>query len=550
MKKINIYILAILPIIFLSCNDDFLNEDSRSEITDNYINTPAGFNDAVNGAYSAMRVYTEDEILAHMTAMGTDTWTNGFDGGNKHFNLYDPNLNPRTGALNTVWNRLYSAINATNTIISRAPGLTGINENLKNTRVAEAKFLRAQYYFLLVQWFGPIHLTLEETQGVVTEAKRSPISDIYDAIIIDLTEAVNVLPVVASDYGRVTKPAAEHFLAKVYLTRAGSKAVKSGDYTKAAELAEKVINNYNFRLLDDFSSVFAQGSTEERHSEVIFSVQNGNSFLTTELGNTLHAYWLAKYDDLPGVARDIKNGRPWARFRPTDFTLTKLFDKKNDARYEKSFKRVFYTNTPGTYTSVNGNKMTLALGDTALYIVDEEWDPAKIKKAGYSVYTLSLQSERVYPTLSKFLDPLRPSVPEMRGSRDFILFRLAETMLIAAEALMMDGKSEKAASYVNLVRKRAAKIGKTAAETTANQIAMQITSDQLNIDFILDERARELLGENMRWFDLVRTGKLIERVKKYNRHAAVNIKDFHVLRPIPQNQIDRTSNGFPQNPGY
>lgn len=550
MKKIISAIFLTLPLIISSCDDSFLTEDARSQITDSYLNTPAGFNDAVNGAYSYLRVYTENENLPHLTTMGTDLWTNGFDGGHKHFNFYNANLNSRAGALNTVWNRLYTAINSTNAVISRAPLITTIDENVKNVRVAETKFLRAIYYHLLVQCWGPVHITLEETQGVVTEAHRSSVAEVYDVIISDLTDAINTLPVVASDYGRATKPAAEHFLANVYLTRAGTAAAQPGDYAKAAELAERVINNYNFKLLDDFSDVFAQGETQERHEEVIFAVQNSQSFLTGEEGNTLHTYWLAKYDDLPGVARDIANGRPWARFRPTDFTLTTLFDKEHDARYEKSFKRVFYTNTPGTYTSVNGHPMTLAMGDTALYIVDEEWPAAKIANAGYSVYTLSLQSDRVYPTLTKFLDPLRPSVPEMRGSRDFILFRLGETMLIAAEALMMDNRSSEAVVYVNTLRRRAAKVGATAGETEANKLAMEVTAGDLNIDFILDERGRELLGEMKRWFDLNRTGKLVERVKLHNPHAAPGIKDFHILRPIPQNQIDRTSNEFGQNPGY
>ncbi len=80
--------------------------------------------------------------------------------------------------------------------------------------------------------------------------------------------------------------------------------------------------------------------------------------------------------------------------------------------------------------------------------------------------------------------------------------------------------------------------------------AMDVTADQATLDFVLDESARELAGEGTRWFDLVRNGKLLERVKKYNPEAAVAIQAFHVLRPIPQNQIDRTSNAFPQNPGY
>jgi hypothetical protein len=84
---------------------------------------------------------------------------------------------------------------------------------------------------------------------------------------------------------------------------------------------------------------------------------------------------------------------------------------------------------------------------------------------------------------------------------------------------------------------------------------MEVTVADLSVptpeDFVLDERARELAGESMRWFDLVRMGKLVDRVKKYNPEGAVLIKDFHALRPIPITQIDRTTGGnFLQNPGY
>lgn len=82
------------------------------------------------------------------------------------------------------------------------------------------------------------------------------------------------------------------------------------------------------------------------------------------------------------------------------------------------------------------------------------------------------------------------------------------------------------------------------------EAAMEITAAEVNIDFILDERARELVGEGHRWFDLVRTNKLIDRVKAHNLDAMNNIQSYHVLRPIPLDQIDRTEGGYSQNPGY
>ncbi len=567
MKNIIIIILLILPLIISSCDDDFLIEDARTQLTDDFLNTAEGFESAVNGAYSVLRVHCQRDRWAHMTTMGTDLFTNGFDGGGKYFGSYNANLNSTSGVLTPIWNIIYQGINSANTVISRAPEVTDIDENTKIIRVGEAKFIRAHFYFLLVQQWGGVHISLEETQGIETEAHRSSVAEMYDVIINDLNDAIGVLPDEASQYGRATKPAAEHQLALVYLTRAGGEAAQSGDYAKAAQLAEGVINNYNFQLLDYWPDVFTQGESEERHSEVVFAIQNSTDLLTQGIttsgsgygaGNSLHSMWLNKYDDLPGVKRDIANGRPWARFRPTDYVLTTLFDKDIDIRYDASFKRVFYANTPGTYTTINGNEMTLATGDTALYMVDEnsaavdpnsEWTDAKIAAAGYSVYTLDLQTDRVYPTLTKYLDPLRPRIPEMRGSRDLLLFRLAGTMLIAAEGLMMEGNTAQAAVHINQLRRRAAKVGATAAETAANQLAMEITSGDLDIDFILDERGRELLGEMKGFFDLTRTGKLLERVNKYNPDAD-QIQPYHVLRPIPQDQIDRSSTDFPQNPGY
>ena len=108
---------------------------------------------------------------------------------------------------------------------------------------------------------------------------------------------------------------------------------------------------------------------------------------------------------------------------------------------------------------------------------------------------------------------------------------------------MRDGKPDEAVTYVNAVRERAAKAG-------VPKTAMDVTAADLSIDFILDERSRELAGEGMRWFDLVRTDKLLGRVKLYNSAAAKNIQPFHVLRPIPNEQITLTSNAFPQNAGY
>jgi hypothetical protein len=172
--------------------------------------------------------------------------------------------------------------------------------------------------------------------------------------------------------------------------------------------------------------------------------------------------------------------------------------------------------------------------------------PANVRATKkYQVLTPSMYDEKLFPGLSKHLDPGRADLTQFEGGRDYIAMRLADTYLLLAEAQFRQGKIAEATATINTVRRRAAWPGKEAA--------MEITPAQMTFEFLMEERARELTGEQTRWLDLKRWGNLIERVKLYNPQAAPNIKDFHVLRPIPQNQIDRAEGGasaFPQNPGY
>jgi hypothetical protein len=163
----------------------------------------------------------------------------------------------------------------------------------------------------------------------------------------------------------------------------------------------------------------------------------------------------------------------------------------------------------------------------------------------YMVYTPSEYTDKVYPTLTKHLDPNRPTINDPRGSRDFLAMRLAETHLIAAEAEFQQSKMGQAADHINNVRLRAAR-----ESVPGSEAAMRISESDVDLDLILNERGRELLGEMKRWFDLVRTDQLVNRVRNHNPFGASNIEDHHNLRPIPQSQRDRTEGEFSQNPGY
>ena len=557
--KISILTVAILGI--QSC-EDVLNEKVISRIGNDYINSPKGLDDALNAAYSSVRAWYGTERGNNFTIFGTDTYTNGADGSWKFMNTYTNDFDTRNGHVIELWDEFYRGINTCNAIINRAPNITGILEITKKQRIAEAKFIRAHHYFLLTELFGGVDLNLTETIAPSKVVKRSSIAEQYAAIIKDLTEAIPDLEAKSKSvqYGRATKPAAENLLGKVYLTKATSEAKATDDFSKAIPLFQSVINNYGIKLLPDFAAVHRQGN--EINDEVIWSVQYTRDPLTNlavstvtnpslNTGNNAHVFFLMEYDTQPGMIRDTENGRPFKRFRPTEYTYNVVFaqaNRVNDSRYKKTFKDTYIANRTGTFVpSFDNSKpsLTFALGDTTIFLPGFEMPVAERARKKYQVLVPSRYDERLFLGLLKHIDGGRIDRTQFEGGRDYIAMRLADTYLMLAEAQLKAGNKAEAVKNINTVRTRAAWAGRTTQ--------MQITEAQLDMEFIMEERERELTGEQLRWLDLKRWGNLIERVKKFNPQAAPNIKDFHVLRPIPQTQIDRAEGGataFPQNPGY
>ncbi len=543
----------------ISCKDALV-EVPISQVGAQYINTAAGFEAAARASYSTLRDFYGREIGTNLTVFGTDLYTEGADGSYKFMNQYLSQFDGRVDILRDFWNRFYVGINTMNIVIDNSATVTGIDAALVKRRVAEMKFLRAHHYFILTQTFGGVALVTKGNLEPTKVFTRASVKDMYTQITGDLEAAIPDLPQATSgaDYGRANKGAAEHLLARVYLTKATSEAAAADDYAKAATLATNVTKNYGYALLPDFASVFAQGAGEI-NSEVIFATQYTSDALTdigiaggdVVQGNQTHLYFGMEYDTQAGMQRDVFYGRPFKRYRPTVYTLETVFaldNRVNDSRYKKTFRDTWLSNNPAKTTPIFDDSKTalkFSAGDTTIFIPGFEMSKAERAKRPYQVLVPSNYRANLFPVMQKFLDPLRPDRTYEAGSRDYIMFRLAETYLILAEAQFKLGKLPEAAEAINAVRRRAAWPGKTAQ--------MTITPAQVSTDFILEERGRELLGEMFRWFDLKRTGKLLERVRAYNPDAKANIKDFHVLRPIPQDQIDRTTDGatkFPQNPGY
>ena len=533
-------ILVLLGIsVLLSC-ENYLDENNIADVSaGSYYTTSQGLEDAVKATYGIIKEFYGTELGFSMNVFGTDTYTNGADGSHKYLNWYNNQHNSSARYFRDTWRIMYRGINQANAVINRAETIEDMDQATLNTRLAEVRFLRALYYFNLVRYYGDVHLSLEETEGVETEANRTSVQEVYgQAIIPDLEFAVSNLPATQSEYGRATKAAAEFLFAKVHLT------APQGSAAQAASLMTNVINNYGFSLLDDWSDLW--DINNEENSEVVWTIINSKQQVDEGLdryGHRGHLYFLFEYDKRPGMTRDTENGRPWKRFRPTDHLLS-LWDRTKDARYDKGYKHVWYANNP-----VPGQQV----GDTALYIPgpgvdrsgvnqDAKWTQAAKDAVIYQVYTTDEYNQVIFPSLNKWIDNTRPNRQHTQGQRDFILMRLADAYLIRAEANFKQGNAAQAAEDLNVVRRRGAWDGEEGA--------MEITAADVSIDFILDERARELVGEGHRWFDLVRNNKLVERVKAHNLDAMDNIQSHHVLRPILLDQIDRTEGGYPQNPGY
>jgi starch-binding outer membrane protein, SusD/RagB family len=554
INKLKTIALGGFLLMSTSCQD-LLKEEVISNIGNDYMNTAKGFEDATKAAYSSLRTFYGTQLGLTFTEYGTDIYATGADGGYKGFHFYDTQIQPTVDYLSILWDELYKGINTCNAIIGRSATVSGVADNIKKLRIAEAKFLRAHYYYILHQQFGPLDLRLAETTGPTKETKRSTDAEIYAQIIKDCNEAIVDLENKAhsTDYGRATKASAEALLAKVYMAKAYGSSKAPDDFQKAADLCSNLLTKYGFKLVDDFGALHDENN--QKNSEVVYAVQYTTDQLTNATnaggegggGNNLHLYFGMQYDTQAGMVRDVFYGRPFKRLRPTSYLLNTVFaERTNDSRYKKSFRDTWLSNNPGKDLNAafddSKTKLTFAAGDTAIFIPGYEMSKEDRAKRKYQVLVPSKYNEALFPTLQKFFDTKRSDRTEPRGSRDHYVWRLADIYLMYAEALLQLGKKTEATDAVNAVRLRAGWPGK--------KDAMKITEDQLTFDFIMEERARELAGEQTRWLDLKRWGKLVERVKAHNPQASA-VSDKHYLRPIPQTQIDRSAKGaFAQNPGY
>lgn len=591
-------------LVFSSCSSFLDEENWSSQSAEEYYKTAKGYESLITGAYSTLKSVYNSTNYFTLTQLGTDIGTQSNVTAINSLNQYTVDYQVDNGTVYNQWATLYKALKNVNAAIERAAYVKtkdedifeGIEPEKLSQYVAEAKFLRALYLFEIVKNWGQAPLILSEPTSSSTESTLDSGEAFYNQILKDLQDVLNSsLPEKQDNvnFGRVSKAAAKHLRALVYLTRGYQDYAQPKDFENAFNDAVYVIKNSGHKLLDDFAMVHRQAN--ETNDEIIFSVNfsSGTGWNT----NVQSMYYLFTYRE---GWTDLSFSNIYcndnASIMPTKYAYL-LFDWKKDRRSEVTFMSPLNGNSE---TSIDGRTygknwfesttgVNVPKGDTVIYFPVPSEDEFKFytdneKKAAndrgrffynyptgdYSDVTNDDYYKTGYQTMNatarvwlpvwKFKDCntlYHQSGTVQNGTRDIYIFRLAETYLIAAEAAVMNNDNSNALYYINEVRKRAC--------NNAPEQGLNLYTGTVTLDDILDERAVELFGEAPRWNDLQRTGKLAERVLKYNwdvknitgglvqtQLSENSFKNKYKWRPIPLSWLNTLSNGqeLGNNPGW
>lgn len=530
-RLVGICALGISAVGLGACDDLTLVESPPHIIVaENLYTDYAGFQAGLNAIYAQVRGERlgaaeggTGDLRTELMSVGVDNAFSNYAAPTERiWNEWGIRNNPLEGYYLSIWTWLYQTINAANTIIERAenPDVRW-TEAQKNEVLAQAYLFRAWAYRHLTYLWGDVPLNLKESTGasIRTDWERTPRQQVWEQMEKDLLFAEQYLPAVPPSPGRLAKAVAQHYLAELYLVM--------GQPAKAEEKAAGVVNGGQYRLITSrygvranqpgvpFMDQFYEGNAKrsQGNTEVLWlfpyqlNVPGGGSSI-------MRRFWVNRYYNLKGVAvSEDYGGRAIGRLTNTSWAL-KLYEPQDD-RGSIHAIRTYYL-----YNTTSGLPAGKKLGDTLFLPVGKE----RINNA-------------TWPSTRKWdwADPLNVTGAEQHNDQPYL--RLAETYLLLAEAYFRQGKLAQAAATINVLRARAN--------------ASPITAGQVTLDFILDERSRELLTEEQRRYTLLRTGTWLERTARYNPIAAPNIVPRDTLFPIPQAVIDANlTRQLEQNPGY
>ena len=495
-----------------SCSESFLDENLTTQYSTDRFKTQEGLDELVTGAYQKLKFKFNYIWGIQCYNMGVDEFT---DANNviPAWNHYSQDLNSSENAANQpIWDNYYGLVEPANILIQNIPQYYNQSSPTYNTRLGEAHFLRAYAYFELVKQFGGVPLKLVPSTSAETYFTRNSAEEIYTQVIADFGEAYRLLPDKGESIGRINKYAAAHFLAKAHLFRASelysdwNSNYVASDLDAVIQYGSEVVDAHP--LCSDYVELWdyeQPNGANEKVSEVILAAQFSNDESTWgRFGNQMHLYYPAVYqgNDIGGCKRDISGGREFSYVSATEYTM-QVFDRVNDSRFWKSFITCYGANetkSAPTWTAedmpyapagVKEGDKRFSGGELGMkYIVNDPGDNRYEKYSNAPAYTV-LKDGKMCNTytyvryfkgqehswninektgnyydiiphkrsvaLSKFRDGYRVSIASQFGTRDAIIARSADDVLMVAEAYIRKGEAnyDKAVEWMNKLRERA-----------------------------------------------------------------------------------------------
>ena len=488
MKNIKYIILLLVSAsTIIACSDDFVDVESQNESSENYFNSEQDYQDALIGAYDLLQSTYLNVMLGEIASDNTLAGGESATDVPAIQQIDDMIHTSNNDQLRSIWGWMFAGVNRANYIMEfqNKTEFSG-----KENVLAQARFLRAYYYFELVKWFGDVPLVVDQRFlfGDQFNVDRTPKEQVYAQIEIDLLYAAENLPYVQSQLGRVTKGAAQALLGKVYLYQ--------DKFGAAALVLEDLINSGPYDLVADYTTLFENDN--ENSIESVFEVQ---------------------YADLEGAGfgcLQCSEGNVAVGFNGIRNYNGPLFDSG------------FSFNVP-TQEVVDAFESDDPRIDTAILDINA-W-------ATSTGATFGTGNEHTGYYNRKYIARQGDSNigdQNLTNPNNYRAIRYADVLLMAAEALNRGSiADDRAQNYLNLVRQRA-----------FGDMDHNITSSGSTLtEAIYNERRVELVGEGHRFFDLVRTGRAASEIDGF-------MSGKHEVFPIPQIEIELTGNRWAQNTGY
>lgn len=580
MKKILFYIAALFCVATMvgSCNKSLTEVPLSTYSPENSYTNKTQFVSALAQIYLEIRtdMYAPTDAVTNYQMLGVDVdLADNLVSDSVYNTLFEWNLlNADNGFCSTWFTRFYKWIANANAIIDRAnqPAAKWNSDADKNAIIAEAKFLRAFAYHFLADMWGGVPLVLHETTGPKFDYVRTTQDSVWLQCESDLQFAVQYLPTIDQQKGgRAPRAAAYQLLSEIEI------CLKN--YQAAIDAASAVINSGKFHLMisrfgvnknfkfsgytyqgaavpwgDVYWDLFQDGNFNysDGNMEDIWNIEQDGKMIggdNTDVNSSggffvMERWWcpaawtLTDADGYRNYLQDTVSGRPVGGATPSDYAANQIWNYKGDfnkdmRNSEYNIERVYYWSNP--HSPFYGQQITKANCNAASQSKFEMSTAPWFKKFANTVHN----QPSIYPV---FYDAYSNNMPHNNGRtyKDWYIMRLPETYLLRAEAYMDKGDLADAAADINTVRARSG--------------VPDVTPGDVNIELILDERARELYGEEFRLNTLMRTGTLVEHLNKYNGYLVSHgytVPSYLSLLPIPNSVIQaNTGAKMQQNPGY